>query len=67
MKYWPPGSITQTMRSPIWNALPAGTVCVSSPGISPKLQTDAASASSDPAPCMMSHASVLTPMSAIVT
>jgi hypothetical protein len=57
----------QAMPSPNGNAVPGGTDRISSAGTSPRLQTDAATASALPAPCTNSHATTLIPMIAIVT
>jgi hypothetical protein len=67
LEYWAPGSVRQSTSSPIGKRVPGGTDSVSSPGISPRLQTDAARGASAPAPCTINHASELAPMSASVT
>jgi hypothetical protein len=62
-----PGSVRQTTCSPIGKGVFAGSDSVSSPGMRPPLQTDAASAIDAPAPWYSSHASTHNAMSTIVT
>ncbi len=67
-----PWSVTHTRASPIAGSLtivklePGGSNPVSSPGISPRLQTDAASGMTEPAPWTTSHTSTFAAMSSIV-
>src|SRR5688572_10649361 len=62
-----PGSVRQTSSLDIGNPVPGRTDWVSSPGISPKLQTDFAAATSAPAPCTSTHAATHEAMMPIVT
>ncbi len=64
---WRPGSVRHTRPSPTGIAVPGGTRPVSSPGISPRSQTDAARLGIVPAPCRNSQASTLSAMSPCVT
>ena len=63
---WRPGSVTHTRFSPIGKPAPGGTARVSSPGINPRLQTDAATATSTPAPWTAIHTTTQIAMMAIV-
>ncbi len=62
-----PGSVRHTSRSPIGNCVPGASDAVSSPGIRPRLQTDAASDISAPAPCTKIHMKTFAAMKRAVT
>src|SRR5512138_790564 len=62
-----PASVTQAYPSPSGNAVPGGTVPVSSPGMSPRSQTDCMSGCGSPAPCNRTQTSTFAAISAIVT
>jgi hypothetical protein len=62
-----PGSIAHVNPSPIGKLVPGGSRPVSSPGISPRLQTERARGSVAPAPCTTIHVSEQIAMMAIVT
>src|SRR5215212_2064067 len=64
---WEPPSVTQARPLPISTAVPGGSAPVSSPGISPKLQTEAGSAGSVPALCTTSQTAMLAAMISHVT
>ena len=59
---WRPGSVRHASPSPMGKDVPGRTAPVSSPGISPSLQTERASGRADPAPWTSSHAATLSPM-----
>ncbi len=64
---WRPGSVTHTRLSPIGKPEPGGSNPVSSPGMRPRLHTDLASGTSEPAPCTKSQTRRLMAMTISVT
>ena len=72
---WRPGSVAHTTPPPIGKPVPGAARSVSSPGMSPRLQTEAAKPVTSPdwatwvapAPCTSSQAAMLRPMMTKVT